>query len=87
MAQLPYNWSVLTRYELYSMFYSLNSEIVGKELSPNQIQKRINKHIKTQLPIKIRKCIHPPTTKGYVFMGGVYYSLLDKAGKSCINNS
>jgi len=84
VAQLPYNWSALTRYELYSMFYSLNSEIVGKELSPTQIQKRINKHIKTQLPIKIRKCIHPPTTKGYVFMGGVYYSLLDKAGKTAI---
>jgi len=62
------------------MFYSLNSQIVGKELSPSQIQKRINKHIKAHLPIKLKKCIHPPTDKGLIFMGGVYYSNLDKKG-------
>ena len=80
MAQLPFDWSQLTRNNLYSMFYSLNSEIVGKELSPSQIQKRITRHVKQHLPIKIKKCIHAPTTKGYVFMGGVYYS--DKDAKS-----
>ena len=84
MAQLPFDWSELTRSNLYSIFYSLNSEIVGKELSPSQIQKRINKHIKKYLPIKLKKCIHAPTTKGYVFMGGVYYSDLDKKSKPAI---
>jgi hypothetical protein len=84
MAQLPFDWSKLDRSALYSLFYSLNSEIVGKTLSPNQIQKRINKHIKAHLPIKIKKCIHSPTTKGYVFMGGVYYSNLDRKGKPAI---
>jgi len=84
MAQLPFNWSEIDRSTLYSMFYALNSEIVGKELSPNQIQKRINKHVKAHLPIKLKKCIHAPTTKGFVFMGGVYYSLLDKENKPAI---
>jgi len=46
------------------MFYSLNSEIVGKELSPSQIQKRIIKHIKSHLPLKIKKCLYAPTTSG-----------------------
>jgi len=78
VAQLPFNWSEITRSNLYSMFYSLNKEIVGKELSPNQIQKRINKHVKTHLPIKVRKCIYAPTEKGYVFMGGLYNSALDQ---------
>ena len=63
MAQLPFNWSEITAYDLYSMFYSLNGELVGKDLSPSQIQKRINKGIKPWLPIKLRKCIHSPTTK------------------------
>jgi hypothetical protein len=80
MAQLPFDWSEITRSNLYSMFYSLNGEIVGKELSPSQIQKRITRHVKAHLPIKIKKCIHAPTTKGYIFMGGVYYS--DKDAKS-----
>jgi hypothetical protein len=84
MAQLPFNWSELTRSNLYSMFYLLKSEIVGKELSPNQIQKRINQHIKAHLPIKIKKCTYAPTTKGFVFMGGVYYSILDAKEKPCI---
>jgi len=66
------------------MFYSLNSEIVGKELSPGQIQRRINKHIKAHLPIRVRKCIYAPTQKGFVFMGGVYYSGMDKKGKPAI---
>lgn len=84
MAQLPFNWSELTRSNLYSMFYSLNSEIVGKELSPSQIQKRIAKHVKAHIPLKLKKCIYAPTSKGYVFMGGVYYSLLDKKNKPAI---
>jgi hypothetical protein len=60
------------------MFYSLNSEIVGKELSPSQIQKRISKHVKQHIPVKIKKCMHTPTTNGFVFIGGVYYSDLDR---------
>jgi len=80
MMQLPFDWSEITRSNLYSMFYSLNSEIVGKELSPSQIQKRIVKHLKRHLPIKIKKCVYNPTTPGYIFMGGVYYS--DKDAKS-----
>jgi hypothetical protein len=66
------------------MFYSLNREIVGKELSPSQIQKRINKHIKAHLPLKLKKCIYAPTTKGFIFMGGVYYSHLDRKNKPAI---
>lgn len=84
MAQLPFDWSELTRSNLYSMFYSLNSEIVGKELSPGQIQKRISRHVKQYIPLKLKKCIYTPTTKGYVFMGGVYYSHLDRKGVPAI---
>jgi len=84
MAQLPFDWSELTRSNLYSMFYSLNGEIVGKDLSPGQIQKRINKHIKAHMPLKLKKCLYSPTTPGYVFMGGCYYSHLDKQSKPSI---
>jgi len=84
VAQLPFNWSEITAYDLYSMFYSLNGELVGKDLSPSQIQKRISKGIKPWLPVKLRKCIHTPTIKGFIFLGGVYYSDLDKKGKPAI---
>jgi hypothetical protein len=84
MAQLPFDWSKLDRSSLYSLFYSLRSELVGKELSPSQIQKRITRHIKAHLPIKVNKCIYAPATKGYIFMGGCYYSDKDKTGVPAI---
>lgn len=84
MAQLPFDWSELSRSGLYSMFYSLHGEIVGRELSPSQIQKRIVRHVKQYLPVKVKKCIYAPTTNGYVFMGGCYYSHLDKINQPAI---
>jgi hypothetical protein len=66
------------------MFYSLKSEIVGKELSPSQIHKRISRHVKAHLPLKLKKCTYGPTTKGFVFMGGVYYSHLDRKNTPAI---
>ena len=72
-----FNWSELDRSALYSMFYSINSQVVGKELTPSQLHKRISKHVKTHLPIKIKKCMHAPTEKGLVYLGGVYYSDYD----------
>jgi len=81
---LPFNWSELTRDNLYSMFYSLNGEIVGKELSPSQIHKRVVKHVKAHLPIKVKKCKHTPTERGYIFMGGMYYSDYDHKSKPSI---
>jgi hypothetical protein len=80
MAQLPFDWSELTRDDLTALLYSAKSEIVGKTLTPAQIQTRINRAIKPHLPIKIRKCIYPKTDFGLVYIGGVYYSDLDRKG-------
>ena len=66
------------------MFYSLNGEIVGKELTPDQIQKRINRHLKAHLPISVKKCIHTPTERGYIFLGGLYDSMKDRKDKLAI---
>ena len=84
MVYLPFDWSKLTCDNLYSMFYSLNSELVGKELSPNQIQKHISQHIKGHIPVKIKKYLYAPTTSGFIFMGGSYDSNLDKKHKPAI---
>ena len=79
-----FNWSELTRSDLTSLFCTLRSDIVGKTLTPSQIQKRINRAIKPHLPIKLRKCIYPKTDFGLVYIGGVYYSDLDKKGVPAI---
>jgi hypothetical protein len=84
MAKATFNWSEIDRSALYSLFYSLHKEVVGKELTPTQLQKYISKHIKAHLPVKIKKFYYPKTTKGYIFMGGMYDSDFDKKSKPAI---
>jgi hypothetical protein len=78
------NWFDLDRSSLYTYFYSLNKKIVGKHLTPDQIHRLISKHVKQVLPIKVIKKVEDQKTTGYVYMGGVYHSLLDKKGSPAI---
>lgn len=81
MARKAFNWSVLDRESLYSMLYQLKSEIVDKRLPIGEITKLISKHIKAHLPIKVISSKYGPVRKGEVWIGGAYYSNLDKAKK------
>ena len=78
------NWSALDRTMLYSYFFSLNKKIVGKSLTPDQINRIVSNHIKPVLPIKVIKLIDDDNAEGLIYMGGVYHSLLDKKGKPAI---
>jgi hypothetical protein len=74
-----FNWSLLTKRNLYSMMYSAGKDIVGKKLSVAVIQKRISSHLKSNLPIKVTKRQHDFTQKrGLAYLGGAYYSEYDK---------
>jgi hypothetical protein len=81
MARQAFNWSLLDRDTLYSMLYSLKSEIVDRRLPIGEIIRQISKHIKTHLPIKVVSYRHKPVKPGQVWVGGAYYSDLDKSGK------
>jgi hypothetical protein len=78
------NWSALDRESLYAYFYSLGGRLIGKKLTPDQIHKKLSKHIKLVLPVKVKKCIDPKIQQGYIYTGGVYYSDLDQKNKSAI---
>lgn len=81
MARQAFNWSLLDRETLYSMLYSLKPEIVDKRLPIGEITRQISKHIKAHLPIKVVSSRHKPVKKGEVWIGGAYYSDLDRSGK------
>jgi len=81
MARQAFNWSLLDRNMLYSMLYSLKPEIVDRRLTIGEITKQLSKHIKSHLPIKVVSYRHKPVKPGQVWIGGAYYSDLDKAGK------
>lgn len=81
MARSAFNWSALDRDILYSMLYSLKSEVVDRRLPIGEITSIISKHIKRHLPIKVRSHRHKPVKPGEVWIGGAYYSDDDKQGK------
>lgn len=78
------NWSNLDRDTLYSYFYSLNTQIVGRSLAPRYIHQLISKHIKELLPVKVIKKVEEDNKPGLIYMGGVYHSLDDFKGKNGI---
>ena len=74
-----FNWSQLDRNNLYSMLYTAGRDIVGKTMPVGSLQKKLSAHIKSNLPVKVvrvqRDRKHNPKL---VYMGGTYYSNLDK---------
>jgi hypothetical protein len=63
------------------MLYSLKPEIVDKRLPIGDIVRKISKHVKAHLPVKVVSNRHKPVKPGEVWIGGAYYSDLDIAGK------
>jgi hypothetical protein len=81
MARQAFNWSLLDRDTLYSMLYNLKPEIVDKRLPIGDVVRKISKHVKAHLPVKVVSNRHKPVKPGEVWIGGAYYSDLDIAGK------
>jgi hypothetical protein len=81
MARQAFNWSLLDRDTLYSMLYQLKSNLVDKRLPIGEITSLISQHLKSHLPIKVKSTRFNPVKKGELWVGGAYYSDLDKKGR------
>jgi len=73
-----FNWSALTRDMLYSLLNEVQSRVVGKKLKIEKFQKIVSQHLKGHLPIRVVCDRDPETESEYVFVGGWYFSDLDK---------
>lgn len=77
-----FNWSQLDRNNLYTMLYSAGRDIIGKKLSVKTFHKHLSSHIKSALPVNIKKWQYDhKQDRGFPYMGGAYDSLQDKRGK------
>jgi hypothetical protein len=81
MARKAFNWSLLDRETLYSMLHQLKSELVDRRLPIDEITRLISQHVKCHLPIKFKSSRYKPVKKGEIWVGGAYYSDLDKKGR------
>ena len=76
-----FNWSQLNRYNLYSMMSSAGDNIVGKNLTVNALHKHLGSHIKSCLPVSIKKWQYDAKQdRGFPYIGGSYDSVLDRKG-------
>jgi hypothetical protein len=79
-----FDWSILDRQALYNMLWQAYPEIVDKKFKPQKIQQIINRHIKRYLPVKVIKKVDPSVELTWIYIGGCYYSELDRTREKCI---
>jgi hypothetical protein len=81
VSRKPFNWSLLDRSSLYSMLYGLKPSVVGKNLTPRDLQKLLSRYIKEHLPVRVTMKTNSQQLKGLVYVGGAYYADHDTSGK------
>ena len=77
-----FNWSQLDRTNLYTRLYQAGVDIVGRKMPVKTLHKRLSAHIKSCLPVSIKKWQYDAKQdRGFPYMGGSYDSSLDRQGK------
>lgn len=79
-----FDWSLLDREGLAECFWQIYPEITGKEIHITEFHKILYKHVKKYLPVKIAKGKDAKVEFDWVYVGGTYYSDLDKSKQLCI---
>mgnify|MGYP006278556401 CR=1 FL=1 len=82
MSRKAFNWSLLDRATLYTMFHQLKNQLVGKSMSIDQITSIISKHVKKHIPVRVTSSRYKPVKNNEVWMGGMYHGDLDRKGYS-----
>ena len=79
-----FNWSLLNRYNLYSMLYSARAKVVNKKLTVDKIHAILRKHVKSHLPIRVKLDRDANNDAGIIYVGGLYDSIKDRKGSRAI---
>ena len=80
-----YDWSSLTRDLVAHMVMFARNEVVGVSLSPAEFTKIIRKYVRFfKIPVHIKTQYDKETAKNSVWVGGLYYAIPDKIGKTSI---
>lgn len=86
MAKLKdFNWALLTRSAITKMVLLCKDRIADKPLQVDELHKILSHHLKTYLPINIKRHYRKKTANGYLYVGGLYYSDVDQRSGKPIN--
>lgn len=84
MAASKFDWSSINRYELTNYIWSLYPKIINKEISIRHFHRILGDHIKKVVPIKLKKWGDNKVENNCIWIGGAYYSELDKEKQKSI---
>ena len=84
MAKCNFDWSSINRYELTDYLWQLHPKVINQELSIKQFHNILGNHIKKRYPIKLKKREFNKVIKNCIWVGGTYYSDLDKQNQKAI---
>lgn len=79
-----FDWSSLNRYELTDYMWSLHPKVINTEMSTEKFHRIVGTHIKNRIPIKLKKWGDSKVDNNCIWIGGAYYSELDKEKEKSI---
>lgn len=79
-----FDWSRINRYELNDYIWSLHPKVVNKEMTISNFHRVLGNHLKKYVPIKLKKWGDGDVENNCVWIGGTYYSDLDKQKEKSI---
>lgn len=63
------------------MMNSIQGQVINKKITVAELHRTLTKHIKQYLPVKVSLIRNPKNKKDWVYIGGAYYSDLDKKNR------
>ena len=84
LGRSKFNWSILDRQGLIDYFWNFYPEICDQEMSISKFHLKLSKYIKQFIPVKVTKSRDVKVQRGWVYIGGTYFSEYDKMRRQCI---
>jgi hypothetical protein len=82
--KITFDWSSLERKQLIKSLYAIHSKVTKKDISIHEFQKLISKHLKSIVPVIVKKRWDKDIERNAVWVGGTYYRDSDKNCHKCI---
>jgi hypothetical protein len=79
-----FDWSSINRYQLTEYLWTLHPKVINTEMSTEKFHRIVGNHIKNHIPIKLKKWGDSQVDNNCVWIGGAYYSELDKENQKSI---
>jgi len=79
-----FDWSSINRYQLTEYLWTLHPKVINTVMSTEKFHRIVGNHIKNHIPIKLKKWGDSQVDNNCIWIGGAYYSELDKEKQKSI---